>query len=241
MACDHARKDCTAQIWTGIGIGAASGALAGLTLGGSLIAGAFASAAIGAVASVANGAATAAQDGRKYSGRDALNDGVTSGLFGMVGFGVGKAVSVAAKALFKRLAHIAEQARVAKVWKAANEKPYTGNPDEIACSSPGQAANTAAKTGQTVAATAIHGNSATSSAKAYLYRLSDSEGNYLKTGISKDPGTRYPKSFMRDKDMEILQSGTRREMLNLERFIVERDPGPLNLEPWAGSFGWDVP
>jgi hypothetical protein len=57
-----------------------------------------------------------------------------------VGFGVGKSVSAGAKALFKRLAHIAEQARVAKVWKAANEKPYVGNPDEIACFSSAQAA-----------------------------------------------------------------------------------------------------
>ena len=75
-----------------------------------------------------------------------LNDGGTGGLFGMVGFGVGKGISAAAKALFKRLAHIAEQARVAKVWKAANEKPYTGNPEEISCSNPGQAANTIADT-----------------------------------------------------------------------------------------------
>ncbi|HEU4806709.1 MAG TPA: hypothetical protein VFT01_00480 [Homoserinimonas sp.] len=101
--------------------------------------------------------------------------------------------------------------------------------------------NSAAKTGGTVADTAIHGNSASSPATAYLYRLYDSAGNYLKTGISKNPGTRSPRSFMRDKDMEILQSGSRREMLNLERFIVERDPGPLNHEPWAGAFGWDVP
>jgi hypothetical protein len=46
---------------------------------------------------------------------------------------------------------------------------------------------------------------------------------------------------MQDKEMEILQTGTRREMLNLERFIVERDPGPLNREPWAGSMSGDVP
>ena len=29
--------------------------------------------------------------------------------------------------------------------------------------------------------------------------------------------------------------GTGREMLNLERWIVERDPGPLNRERWAGD------
>ena len=89
---------------------------------------------------------------------------------------------------------------------------------------------------------AVHGNSAASTAMNYLYRLSDSEtGAYLKTGISKNPGSRYTKTFMQDKEMEILQTGTRREMLNLERFIVERDPGPLNREPWAGSVSWDVP
>lgn len=88
---------------------------------------------------------------------------------------------------------------------------------------------------------AVHGNSASSTATNYLYRLSDSEtGAYLKTGITKNPGSRYTKTFMQDKEMEILQTGTRREMLNLERFIVERDPGPLNREPWAGSMSWDV-
>ncbi len=86
----------------------------------------------------------------------------------------------------------------------------------------------------------IHGNSASSPDKAYLYRLYDS-GNYLKTGISKNPQSRYSQTFMQGKDMEILQSGTRREMLNLERFIVERDPGPLNRERWAGDYLWDVP
>jgi hypothetical protein len=38
----------------------------------------------------------------------------------------------------QKAARLAEQARVAKVWKAANEKPYVGNPDEIACSSAAQ-------------------------------------------------------------------------------------------------------
>lgn len=87
----------------------------------------------------------------------------------------------------------------------------------------------------------VHGNSAASPARAYLYRLSDAEGNYLKTGISQNPMSRYTKTFMQDKEMQILQSGNRREMLNLERFIVERDPGPLNRERWAGKYSWDVP
>ncbi len=102
-------------------------------------------------------------------------------------------------------------------------------------------ASGAAKTVESAAETAIHGNSAASPATAYLYRVSNIEGDYLKTGISQSPLTRYPKSFMGDKNMEILQTGTRRETLSLERFIVERDPGPLNREPWAGTFRWDVP
>lgn len=94
---------------------------------------------------------------------------------------------------------------------------------------------------ETATETAVHGNSALSPARAYLYRLSTRGGDYLKTGISKNPGTRYTKTFMEDKKMVILQSGSRREMLNLERYIVERDPGPLNYEPWAGKSAWDVP
>jgi hypothetical protein len=104
---------------------------------------------------------------------------------------------------------------------------------------------TAAEEGLGDAATTavrIHGNSASSPATSYLYRLEDATtGEYLKTGISNDPLSRYSQTFMRGKRMQILQEGTRREMLNLERFIVERDPGPLNREPWAGRYANDVP
>lgn len=41
--------------------------------------------------------------------------------------------------------------------------------------------------------------------------------------------------------MDVLQSGTRREMLNFERFLVESDPGPLSYERWAGQLAQDVP
>jgi len=65
-------------------------------------------------------------------------------------------------------------------------------------------------------------------------------GEYLKTGICQNPLSRYSQTFMRGKEMEILQQGSRREMLNLEPFIVERDPGPLNREPWAGRLANDI-
>jgi len=99
-------------------------------------------------------------------------------------------------------------------------------------------------TEDTVAATeaAVHGNSAASTATSYLYRLTDGEtGDLLKWGISKNPGSRYTQGFLEDKSMQLMTAGTRREMLDLERFIVERDPGPLNREPWAGSQSNDVP
>lgn len=102
-----------------------------------------------------------------------------------------------------------------------------------------------AGTGTRVAAAAvpaaIHGNSASSTLTAYLYRLSHVDGTYLKTGISQNPGGRYSKTFMADKEMVVLHEGPRRQMLNLERFIVERDPGKLNRERWAGNFTDDVP
>jgi RHS repeat-associated protein len=107
------------------------------------------------------------------------------------------------------------------------------------------AAADAAKAGPgdtAMTATRIHGNSAGSPATSYLYRLEDAAtGEYLKTGISQNPFSRYSQTFMRGKRMQILQEGSRREMLNLERFIVERDPGLLNREPWAGRYASDLP
>ena len=80
----------------------------------------------------------------------------------------------------------------------------------------------------------IHGNSLDSPVTAYLYRLLTKEGEYLKTGVSGNLAVRYTKAYMEDKRFQILQSGTRRDMLALERKIIERNPGPLNREPWAG-------
>ena len=91
------------------------------------------------------------------------------------------------------------------------------------------------------AATRVHGNSANSPATTFLYRLNSKSGEYLKTGVTNNPNSRYSGKFMQDKEMEILTSGPRREMLNLERFIVERDPGVLDRERWAGAFADDIP
>jgi hypothetical protein len=34
--------------------------------------------------------------------------------------------------------------------------------------------------------------------------------------------------------MDIINVGSRSNMMDLERLIVEYDPGPLNFERWAG-------
>ena len=81
----------------------------------------------------------------------------------------------------------------------------------------------------------IHGNSAMSSRLAYLYRLDSSAGEFLKWGISQNPAKRYSGTFMLDKQMTIIDSGARSQMLRLERTLTEAQPGPLNFEPWAGA------
>lgn len=81
----------------------------------------------------------------------------------------------------------------------------------------------------------IHGNSRLSQEPTSLYRLYDFEGNYLKTGITSNPAGRYTQDFMSDKFMDIINVGSRSNMMDLERRIVELDPGPLNLERWAGA------
>ena len=83
----------------------------------------------------------------------------------------------------------------------------------------------------------IHGNSKNSPKPTVLYKLEHNDGTYLKTGITsnKNPEARYSKSFMKDKKMIILDRGSRADMLNKERQIVKKNPGPFNRERWAGS------
>jgi hypothetical protein len=82
----------------------------------------------------------------------------------------------------------------------------------------------------------FHGNAKASPAQTYLYRLEDNDGSLLKWGITNSLKGRYSQSFLADKNLVPMTSGSRSDMLNLERWIVERNPGPLNREPWAGDF-----
>ncbi len=63
-------------------------------------------------------------------------------------------------------------------------------------------------------------------------RLEDNQGNLLKWGITSNLNRRYPGWYLRDKNLVPMTSGKRSEMMNLERWIVRRDRGPLNRERW---------
>lgn len=80
------------------------------------------------------------------------------------------------------------------------------------------------------AGTPVHGNSLNSTRKAYLYDLVDNEGNHLKYGITQNPNARYTRAFMQDKQMFILNQGSRRAMYELESELIRNNPrGPLQL------------
>ena len=80
----------------------------------------------------------------------------------------------------------------------------------------------------------VHGNSLASPRTAYLYRLEDAEGNFLKWGVTQDLTKRYPQSFLEGKVMVKVGEGARANMICIERGLVETQPGPLNFERWAG-------
>ena len=81
-----------------------------------------------------------------------------------------------------------------------------------------------------------HGNSLDSDATTYLYRIEDPSGGLVKWGITADPARRYTSAELGVNKMRIMTYGSRREMSALERWIVERDPGPKNFEPHAGRY-----
>lgn len=84
-----------------------------------------------------------------------------------------------------------------------------------------------------------HGNSKDSLADADLYAKFDSEGHFMKWGISKDSNTRYSETELTDANgllgkVKPLRRDKRSKMLDKERRLTERFPGPENLEKWAG-------
>jgi hypothetical protein len=76
-------------------------------------------------------------------------------------------------------------------------------------------------------------------AYAELYELYDGFGNFLKWGISFDASTLYTgptlDGYGGSPGPNVVDSGTRRNMLSQERELKKRFPGPLNCERGAGS------
>ena len=81
----------------------------------------------------------------------------------------------------------------------------------------------------------MHGNSKDSEATATLYGRFDADGKFLKWGISQDPNTRYTWKDLDGGEVRSYRSGSRTDILIRERKLVERFPGPMNKESWAGS------
>jgi hypothetical protein len=79
----------------------------------------------------------------------------------------------------------------------------------------------------------VNGNSKLSPRTTYLYKLYMNDGTFLKNGITQNLDTRYSKTYMLDKRIFPIASGTRPEMLTLERQNTLSNPGPLNYESWA--------
>jgi len=77
------------------------------------------------------------------------------------------------------------------------------------------------------------GLSAWSNRTTILYKLyNKSSGEFVKWEISSRPRYRHS---IRKYDMEYVHIGTRRNMLDKERSLVETQPGPMNRERWAGN------
>jgi hypothetical protein len=69
------------------------------------------------------------------------------------------------------------------------------------------------------------------SKEAYLYQKIGKDGEHLKYGITNNPATRYTAQQLNGGRLKILTSGSREEMLKLERNLHETLPiGPEELQ-----------
>ena len=71
-----------------------------------------------------------------------------------------------------------------------------------------------------------------------IYKKVDKNKKYLKTGMAKNPKTRYTEEQKAGgRTIEIVKDKTysRKRAAEIERFIIERNPGPENLEKFAGK------
>ena len=78
-----------------------------------------------------------------------------------------------------------------------------------------------------------HGNTA-GSQPAFLYARYDAEGNFLKWGVTQDLASRYTRAELNGGYLTEIREGPRSTILQIEHWLVETKPGPLNHESWAG-------
>ncbi len=81
----------------------------------------------------------------------------------------------------------------------------------------------------------VHGNTA-GNQPATLYERYNADDVFLKHGVSQKPGRRYTQTELNGGYLIETQTGPRREILKIERELVETNPGPLNREPWASKW-----
>ncbi|MBX9703203.1 MAG: hypothetical protein K2X39_03530 [Silvanigrellaceae bacterium] len=75
-----------------------------------------------------------------------------------------------------------------------------------------------------------------------LYQKIGPNGEHLKFGISKNPGTRYTATELNGGKLKIIAQGSRKEMLRLERNLhstlpigpEERQKGYINIQAAKG-------
>jgi hypothetical protein len=124
---------------------------------------------------------------------------------------------------------------VAAAWATASTYSYDGMPhlsQRTHVTSP--AGDTASTSAYSVAAPRATGVAAGVAAEAgsgeadtFLYQKLSSAGEHLKYGITKNPATRYTSAEMDGGRLNILASGTKSDMLALERSLHEWMPiGP---------------
>jgi RHS repeat-associated protein len=80
-----------------------------------------------------------------------------------------------------------------------------------------------------------HGNTLNDVATT-IYKQVDVNGDFLKYGVAKDHNKRYSLDTL--DGGRLLPSSRqipRTRAIKIERFLTERNPGPLNKEPWAGK------
>jgi hypothetical protein len=68
--------------------------------------------------------------------------------------------------------------------------------------------------------------------------MENDKGEFQKWGITEhvdDPKKRYGKNLPDGWDVKPKAKGKRSSMLDLERELTEKRPGPLNKEKWAGK------